>query len=265
MTFDTFNLVATGVLGFVAGIVGGLAGVGGSLVMIPGLHFIHGDDPASVHHLYMASAMAVNVTVALPAVYQHSKAGAVRRDLLPTSLASATLAMLGGVLLSNRIEGDHLRTLLGVAIVLYCGYLALRVARNAPDPEREGERTTNPRIIVSAALAGFTGGLLGLGGGVVLVPMFQALCRMKLREAIATSSAVICVTATIGAVVKLATLHGHDQQVGNALLLAGLLAPTAIIGARLGAKLTHVLPLQWVRVAIIAFLLLAALRLMGAW
>jgi len=94
-----------------------------------------------------------------------------------------------------------------------------------------------------------------------MVPMLQLLARVKLREAIATSSMVICVTATLGATLKLATLPAHSHSPWRALMLAGLMAPTAIIGGKLGAKLTHALPVPWVRAAITVLLLLAAARL----
>lgn len=259
------QLMWTAALGLAAGLVGGLAGVGGSMVMIPGLHLVYGDDPASIHHVYMAAGMTVNVAVSAPAAIQHAKAGAVRKDLLPVALSSAILAMAVGVLISNRIDAEALKVLLGVAIILYCGYLALRTARNAAEPDPGVERSGSTRVAMSGGLAGLIGGLLGLGGGIVFVPTLQALCRVPMRQAIATSSAVICVTSAVGAAIKLNTLAAHGQSMTSALVLAALLAPTAIIGGKLGAKLTHALPLQVVRLAITVLLLAAALRLMDVW
>ncbi|MGE4197796.1 MAG: sulfite exporter TauE/SafE family protein [Phycisphaerales bacterium] len=257
------QLGLTAAVGLGAGVLGGVAGVGGSMVMIPGLHLVHGNNPSEIHHLYMASAMLVNVAVALPAAYQHGRAGAVRRDLLPLAIAAATAGILIGVFCSNLIDGDALSALLGGAIILYCAYLAIRTARNSPEPDHASRRTSPWRVASCSALAGLTGGLLGLGGGVVLVPALQLVCRIPLRHAIATSSAVICFTALIGAGFKLATLGQHGQSIPHALLLAALMAPTAILGARIGAKLTHTLPLQWVRVLIILFLIAAAAKLMS--
>lgn len=267
-TPSVLQCAGIGVLGLVAGVVGGLAGIGGSIIIIPGLHVLFPGNPSSIHHLFMAGAMVVNVIVAVPASMRHAKAGAVRRDLLPAAIGAASVAMIAGVLASNHVNVAVLQTLLGVSIVLYCAHLTHRTIR----PARAGAADSAPaptpatwRVVVSAALAGLYGGLLGLGGGLVLVPMLQSLARVGLRQAIATSSTVICVTAAIGSSVKLATLERHGQSVGDALLLAALLAPTAIIGARLGAALTHSLPLRWVRVAIIALMLASAAKLLGAW
>jgi uncharacterized membrane protein YfcA len=91
--------------------------------------------------------------------------------------------------------------------------------------------------------------------------MLQVLCRLPLRQSIATSAAVICVTAPIGAGVKIATLHTHQRSIGDALLLAALMAPTAVIGSRIGAGLTHSLPIRGVRFAVTLLLFVAALNL----
>jgi uncharacterized membrane protein YfcA len=105
------------------------------------------------------------------------------------------------------------------------------------------------------------GGLLGLGGGVLLVPMLQMLCRVPLRNSIATSSAVICMTAVIGAGSKMASLNALGQSPRHALVLALLMAPTAVLGGHVGAHLTHALPIRVVRALITVLLMFMAVRL----
>ena len=79
----------------------------------------------------------------------------------------------------------------------------------------------------------------------------------------------MCLTAIVGAVRKNATLAGQLDAAGNALglqdslLIAAALAPTAVIGALLGAGLTHTLPLRWVRVAFILLMTWASASMLG--
>jgi uncharacterized protein len=245
-------------LGAGAGLIGGLAGVGGSLIMLPGLHLLYPKALPDDHHMFVAAAMTVNVAVAIPSAMKHGKAGAIRRDLLRVILPVAMVFMVAGVLVSNMVDGDALKLALAAFILGYCALNIWRLRHSKADIDAETERLSTGRLGACGASAGAVGGMLGLGGGVVLVPMLQVLCRVPLRQSIATSAAVICVTATIGAGVKLATLETHHRTAVDALMLALLMAPTAVIGGRIGAGLTHSMPLRAVRVAVTVFLLLSA-------
>ncbi|MBX3317049.1 MAG: sulfite exporter TauE/SafE family protein [Phycisphaeraceae bacterium] len=252
-------------IGLGAGCIGGIAGIGGSMVMLPGLSLVFGTSPASTHHLYMAAAMAVNMAVAIPAARKHRQAGAVRSDIVRRVLPVMALAIVAGVLLSNLIDGSYLRLGLAAFIFLYTLGTFIALALRKPDHSGTRERTSTPNLLAIAIIAGLLGGLLGIGGGVVMVPALQLLCRLPLRQAIGTSAGIMWLTALIGATLKLATLHTHDQSIANALLLALLMAPGAIIGARIGASLAHSLPLPIVRAIIATILTIAAARMAGLW
>jgi uncharacterized protein len=251
-------------IGLAAGLLGGLAGIGGSMVMIPALFLVFGDNSDHTNqHVFMAAAMAVNVVVAIPATYRHSKAGAVRMDLAKYLLPSMAATIVAGVLVSDRVSGLTLRWLLAVFIAGYCILNLYRAVRPRPTAGRPPERT-HPALLVSVGGAtGFVGGLLGIGGGVLMVPAMQVLARVRLREAIATSSMVMCVTAAIGSGLKLSTLSEHGRSAAEAGLLALAMSPGAIVGALVGATLTHRLPLRAVRVLISILLLGAAAKLAG--
>ena len=52
--------------------------------------------------------------------------------------------------------------------------------------------------VVVGLLAGLVGALCGVGGGILMVPAFVAVLQMKQQEAVATSLAVVVVTALVG-------------------------------------------------------------------
>lgn len=231
------------------------------MIMLPALHLTFGDEPESIHHLYMAAAMTVNVAVSVPAATRHHRHRAIRTDLLPMLLVSTAAAIVVGVLVGNRVPGNRLKLLLAGFVGLYCIFNVVRLVRRTPEHPREAERTSRLNLVISGAGTGLIGGLLGLGGGVLLVPMLQMLCRVPLRASIATSSAVICLTAVVGAGLKLASLADLGQSARQALVLALLMAPTAVLGGHLGARLTHALPIRAVRLFITVALAYAAWRL----
>jgi uncharacterized protein len=176
----------------------------------------------------MAAAMTVNVAVSLPAALRHHREGAVRVPLLRMLVPWTSVATIAGVLLSNMLPGESLRVMLAVFLILYCVWnfrIIFRPNRRKFGGQGRVERATPARLTACGGATGLIGGLLGLGGGFLLVPLLQLVCNIRLKNAIATSSAVLCITAAIGAVIKLATLSQHHQSLPEALLYAVLMAP----------------------------------------
>jgi len=233
------------------------------VLMIPGLTMLLGRH----QHLYQAAAMVANVAVAVPAAMRHHRAGATVSRVLRWMLPAALVFVLVGVWVSNLplFEGQDGGIWLGrvlagfMAYVIYVNVRRLFAARKDGYSGESLERAALSPVGSGTvgAMMGTTAGLLGVGGGAIAVPMQQILLRLPLRNAIANSSAVMCVSATLGAIYKIGSLDQHGYGWGNALVLAGLLAPTCWIGGRIGAALTHRLPVRQVRVAFIGLMLVA--------
>jgi len=84
-------------------------------------------------------------------------------------------------------------------------------------------------------VSGVISGLLGVGGGIVMVPAMILLLKLEPKQAIGTSLAVIIPTAMMGTFKHL--------SMGNVNWKAGLiLAPLAIVGGYVGAQLTQHIP-----------------------
>ncbi|MEQ8318553.1 MAG: sulfite exporter TauE/SafE family protein [Phycisphaerales bacterium] len=255
------------VIGAFAGVLGGLAGIGGSMIMLPALAlFVADPDPDSAHHLFMASAMVVNAVVSFPAALRHKKAKAIHYGALRVILPAMAISIVAGVLISNQIEGLTLRKILAGFIAAYALMTIYRFFKKSDEPELDAKGVHAVRLTVIGIATGMVAGLLGIGGGVLMVPMLQVFCKMPIKNAIATSSAVMVLTAIVGASLKLATLPEHGRSVVDALIIAAAISPTAFFGARLGATLTHKLPLQAVRLVVsLALLVVAARMAADAW
>jgi uncharacterized membrane protein YfcA len=255
------ELVGIAVIGLGAGVMGGLVGIGGSLVMIPALTFVYGRDQS----LYQAAAMIVNAVVAATATRRHLKAGAVRRDLVIGLLPGAVLLVGVGVWLSSVVEERWLAVVFGVFmlyIALQEGWSLLR----RPHEDHAEPRTGRGTMFAIGGVTGIVSGLLGIGGGGVAVPMLRGLCHLPIRTAIAASSAVMLATAAVGSILKnlsYATSAAEPSRaIAASLILAALLVPTGMIGAWIGASLTHRLPIKAVRLAFILLMLAGGLRMM---
>jgi uncharacterized membrane protein YfcA len=96
--------------------------------------------------------------------------------------------------------------------------------------DRPHGRPTTLRLAGVGAIAGLLSGLLGIGGGVVMVPAFTQVAGFPLKRAIATSLACVGIFAVPGTITH-ALLGNIDWRFGLPLTVG------IIPGARLGAAL----------------------------
>ena len=93
------------------------------------------------------------------------------------------------------------------------------------------------------------------------VPLQRRFLRLPIRTAIANSATMIVATSFVGATAKNAAILSSDPHATQSLILAAILAPTAILGSSLGSHLTHRLPIRLIKGAFLILMMLAALRL----
>ncbi|MCP3905656.1 MAG: sulfite exporter TauE/SafE family protein [Planctomycetes bacterium] len=250
MPFEPLEFISLLTLGLVAGIVGGLVGLGGSIIIIPVLTLLVDRN----QHVAQAAAMIVNVFIAVPALYRHLRAGAVRWEVAARMLPFGILLVLAGVEASNRVDAVILQRLFGIFLVYIVIFKLRQLYLDRKRTERPAPRLGWAQLGFVGGATGFMAGLLGIGGGPVSVPLLQRICRLPLRESIGGAAALMCLTAAFGAVSKNVALGSLGLSLNDSLALAAALAPTALIGALIGAGLTHDLPLRWVRVAFLVLI-----------
>jgi len=252
-------------VGLVAGLLGGLLGIGGGIVMIPAIALLLGRDI----HLAQAASMNVIFFVAAPAAVRHWRAGGLRPDVVVRILPFALVGVVVGVTASIWIPNADLSLIFGVFLL----YVLYENIRRLVQDRQGGAATLKPPAVtwsrggVVGSTAGFGAGLLGIGGGLITVPLTQLICRCTLRECISCSSAVMCITSIVGAIYKDATLSsvpdiGEDIFWYTPLLISVWLIPTCLIGSWFGARLTHVLPLKVVRSVFIVLVALSAAKML---
>ena len=249
------------IVGFAAGVLGGLLGIGGSVLMIPAMIWVLGARDSQGHEMmlqYQAAAMIVNFFIALLSARGHNKADAIYKSVWKTFLPIAIISVILGVLAAKTplFDGNGAKLLryAFAAMMLYVTIsnllkLVIPATQDGLDEPQVNALRMWRKITVSGVF-GFSAGILGIGGGAIAVPMMHSLMKMPLRNAIATSSALIIITSVIGAVIKNVTL-GDNGSIMLSLQYAAILSPTAIVGGLLGSMLTHKLPLKYIRIAFV--------------
>jgi uncharacterized membrane protein YfcA len=105
-------------------------------------------------------------------------------------------------------------------------------------------------------LAGLFGGLVGLGGGIIMIPLMVGILKLDQHKAHGTSLVTLVFTGISGAVA-----YGLKGSVN--VLAAFLLAATAMTTARAGARYAHALPAWKLRRSFGGFLLVISVFLLS--
>ncbi len=227
-------------VGFVAGVLSGLFGVGGGTVTTPAVNVLLGGTAIQA----VATPLPVIFPTALVGAYTYAHAGEVSfraaRWASPPGIAGA----VGGAALTE-VVNPHLLLLVTAALI---GYTAVHVIRGKQAPERPRGTTPGWQYGLVGLAAGLVSGLLGVGGGIVMVPAFTTLLGMPLKRALGTSLVVILVLVVPGTAVHWAL--GHVDWAIFLVLVIGV-----VPGARLGAKLALGARERTLRMAVGLFLL----------
>jgi uncharacterized membrane protein YfcA len=89
-------------------------------------------------------------------------------------------------------------------------------------------------LVLIGLVAGFFSALLGVGGGIVIVPLLLLLAHFEVRPATATSLAAIGITAAAGSITYV--VHG-DVEPLKAVLIGVPAAGGAVVGANLQQRI----------------------------
>jgi uncharacterized membrane protein YfcA len=254
-------------IGLFMGLFGGLLGIGGSVIMIPALVFIYGEN----QHLYQAAAMFCNFSVGISAAFIHKKANAIMMDVVKWIVPFAIIGVILGVAMSNsslfagRDSSYLLARVYGLFMLYVVIYNVLRLRsliKGSGSFEFSGVRRSGRLASLCGFLTGLPAGLLGIGGGIVCTPMQQFFLKMPFKRAISNSTATFASIALIGAVYKNMTLGQHGIEIMDSVRIAIGVIPGAIVGAVVGSKYLYSLPKNIVRIVFIVVVGLACYKLL---
>lgn len=271
------SLAAAGLtllFGGLVGVASGLLGIGGGVLMVPFLYFLFAvpewsgirvpaEAEAVVAH---ATSLFVIVPTALSAVHSYHGVKLVAwRAALPMALGAVLAAALGARV-AVALSPALLKAGFGVLLVM-AGVRLFRRRKPREDGEEHPLRLGLAWTLGSGAVVGFFSALMGVGGGIVAIPILIYLVGLRIEEVAATSMGVIVFAAVAGVVSYLVAGWGAPGlpgwTAGYVFLPAGLaLIPGAIVGARSGAALNQRLRVRVLQYAFAGLFLLVGLRLL---
>jgi uncharacterized membrane protein YfcA len=137
--------------------------------------------------------------------------------------------------------------------------LAYPTARGGGEYDSDRKDIPLPLVFLAGIFIGALSGLVGVGGGVVMVPLMVLGMGLMTKRAVSTSLAVVMFTGFVGAAGYVATGFRDVQD----LLSLPPLIIGSVIGAPLGVRIRDWLPESVVRTGFGVFMVVVALRLFG--
>jgi uncharacterized protein len=232
-------------VGFAAGILSGLFGVGGGVVTTPAVNTLLGGTAIEA----IATPLPVILPTSLVGSYTYARAREVSFRAARWAAVPGIAGAVTGALLTE-VVNTHLLLVVTSGLI---AITAVQVIRNRPPrtPWVLG-RTPGWKYGAIGLVAGLTSGLLGIGGGIVMVPALTLWIGMPLRRALGTSLLVIAVLVVPGTIVH-AILGNIDWAIFLALTIG------VIPGARIGSRIALGVREHTLRLAVGTFLLVVAI------
>ncbi|MBI3932923.1 MAG: sulfite exporter TauE/SafE family protein [Acidobacteria bacterium] len=258
-------LVATGAA---TGLVGALLGLGGGVFLVPLLTLALG---VPIRAAIAASLISVIATASASATVNLNRGLVNMRLGLVLEVATSVGGLAGG-LTASLLTPHQLFLSFAVTLATMGVVMAARSGRRNviadPDAEpgllggriQEGETSYVYRVkrlpfgLVASLVAGAISGLLGLGGGIIKVPVLSSFCGIPIRVAAATSAFMIGVTAAASAFI-------YFSRGDVAVPLTAAVALGALPASLLGAHLSERVRARSLKVLMAVVLVVVAVRM----
>jgi uncharacterized membrane protein YfcA len=268
MEMHVAHIIALLITGLGVGFASGLLGVGGCFIMVPvqfwALKSI-GVDPTIAIRIAFGSNLLVVLPTAFSGAMTHHRKGAVLwKAGVTLGIAGAVGAFLGAFIASH-LPGKVLTVAFGIAVIL--GAIRMLTAKPPQLTEKPCDSVT--AFILWGFPLGIVSGIIGIGGGVLMIPIMVFFLKFKMHQAVGTSTALMIFTAIGGSLSFLMNglgiqgLPPYSTGYVNWLqfiLLAGSSIPLAIVGA----KTAHLLPARQLKYIFVAVMFYMGLKMIGA-
>ena len=219
-------------MGLVIGLSLGALGGGGSILTVPALVYVIGQDAKAA----TTSSLFIVGISALIGALGHHRSGRVRWSIGVAFGVTGIAASFAGTAANRLVQPDVLLLAFAVLILVAAAGMFAKTRnsarRNAPDDtlvsagsapaagspaattaDREAPSGTDwtgrriAKVVAAGLVVGFMTGFFGVGGGFVIVPALTLALGMGMPEAVATSLVVIAINSGAALLFRAGTAH----------------------------------------------------------
>ena len=194
--------------GMMAGFLAGLFGVGGGIIVVPVLIFafhLQGVSPEVLTHMAVGTSLATIIPASMTSIYSHNQKKGIDWKVCCYLVPGICLGAVPGVTTAVHISGNLLQGLFGVIALLIAWRIYQgdyrQLTRNIPGPAQLG---------ACGGGIGYISAILGIGGGILIVPLLTRY-GMAMKRAAGVSSVCGLATSTVGTLVNMLLGHANLQ------------------------------------------------------
>ena len=258
-----FSLIIIGIL---VGLCSGLFGVGGGFLMVPLQFFLltsNNINPDIALIISFATSLAIIIPTSITSAYKHNKE---LNNILKPGLLLGLFGIIGGLLggfLAVRTPTKILQIIFGILLIIIA--VKMFTDKNMKNNSKKHELN----IILEAIIGIFVGifsGLLGVGGGVIIIPILSVFIGYSLIESIGISSIFISLTAIGGMssyIISGFNISPLPYSLGYVNLIHFIgIALFSIPFAYIGAYLSHKIPINLIQKIFSILIILMAIKML---
>jgi len=257
-------LVLTGAF---TGVISGLLGVGGGFIMTPVQYWLlqeTGLEPDLAIRVALGTSLFVILLNATSVTLKYHQKRAVLWKKAVIMGVFGLVSSFAGAEVSSHLSASTLSSIFGFVVILgaFRTYLT-------PSISEKNKISSNPGTYILAGTSiGFFSGLLGIGGGVLGIPIMLIFLNFDMRKAIGTSAAVIIFTSFGGSIGYIINGWGHPglppYSLGYINLIDWfLLAVPGFLAARKGADIAHLVNPEHLKRLFVLLMVYVGLKMIG--
>ena len=239
---DVMTLALVLGLVFVTSLLFAPLGLGGGLLFVPILHYVGGWE---IDGGLLMVSLALTTVVSYGSGLAHRQEGHWSADARNSALQGAIPGVLIGVLIVVLLGDKMDLTFKVVAALMISWSIQKTWIKIKGDAAVNSEEFVEGKIegvplAIGSGIGGILSSVLGIGAGIIYIPLLRQYTTLKARAAIGTSFGIMMVVVPIAAIT-----HSFALSADQLAFLADenilLFGPSAIIatffGARIGAKI----------------------------
>ena len=191
-----FNFSLYLLTGAMMGCLSGLLGIGGAIVGIPCLAWLfikQGMSPSLYMHMAEGTSLAAIFVTGFITMLSHRRRQVAIWPIYRRLLVGILLGTLIGALLANNLSSYQLRFIFSLFVFVFGLYMLF-----SKPPKVPRILPSWPFLLPISVVVGTASGLLGIGGGMLIVPLLT-FYHIPIRQALAISVSCACTIALFGA------------------------------------------------------------------